>query len=227
MLVAVAACSDDDTATGVPETVVSMSNIAGVTPPAFTQTPVSSITPTAQYTGTAVWEPDHSTFILGTNYTATITLTPQPGFTLDGVSDDFFEVSGKAQDGGSDLENTYGVTESYTSGSDTVRFLSAVVWAGYVTLTNIPGVAYPTNGAVPVTNITANPQYSGTVSWQPDHSTFMAGTNYTATITLTIKDDRYVLHSGMHVAGATNVNVNVHGESDSAVITAIFPPARN
>jgi len=50
---------------------------------------------------------------------------------------------------------------------------------------NIPQVIAPRTGNTPVTSITTSSQYSGTVAWSPNHSTFQANTTYTATITLT------------------------------------------
>jgi len=48
----------------------------------------------AQYTGTIAWSPNHASFVSGTAYTATITLTPKPGYTLQGVPANFFTVVG-------------------------------------------------------------------------------------------------------------------------------------
>jgi hypothetical protein len=56
---------------------------------------VTAITETEQYTGMVSWFPSVSdTFAYGTAYTATITLTPKPGFTLSGVEQDAFSVAG-------------------------------------------------------------------------------------------------------------------------------------
>jgi hypothetical protein len=52
------------------------------------------IAETAQYTGTVSWLPADSPFLEDTIYTATITLTPKAGYTLMGVTADFFKVSG-------------------------------------------------------------------------------------------------------------------------------------
>jgi len=76
------------------ETTIDIAAIPGVTAPVTGATPVSTITETAQYTGTVTWSPDHSTFAGSTVYTASITITPKAGFTLTGVTEDFFTVSG-------------------------------------------------------------------------------------------------------------------------------------
>jgi len=72
---------------------ITISSIAGVAPPAFGQTPVTTITETDQYTGSVAWSSSPATFAATTAYTATITLTAKTGFTLTGVSANFFTVA--------------------------------------------------------------------------------------------------------------------------------------
>jgi hypothetical protein len=68
--------------------------IAGVTVPGKGNVPVATVTETAQYTGTITWSPTDNPFAGSTIYTATITLTPKTGYTLTGVSANFFTVVG-------------------------------------------------------------------------------------------------------------------------------------
>ncbi len=75
-------------------TAISLAAVGGVTVPTTGATPVSVITETAQYTGTVTWSPAHATFAAGTVYTATITLTAKSGYTLSGVTANFFTVAG-------------------------------------------------------------------------------------------------------------------------------------
>ena len=76
-------------------TIINISAIAGVTAPVRGDAPVTSITETAQYTGTVAWSPAVSgEFAAKTVYTATITLAPKTGFTLQGVAANFFKVAG-------------------------------------------------------------------------------------------------------------------------------------
>jgi len=77
-----------------PDSTITIADIPGVTPPATGGTPVTVIAETAQYTGTVSWLPADSPFLEDTIYTATITLTPKAGYTLMGVTADFFKVSG-------------------------------------------------------------------------------------------------------------------------------------
>jgi hypothetical protein len=76
------------------DTLVTTAAIGGVTPPAAGQTPVTAVTETTQYTGTVVWSPNDDLFDYTTTYTATVTLTPKTGYTLTGVTANFFTVSG-------------------------------------------------------------------------------------------------------------------------------------
>lgn len=74
---------------------ITLSAIPGLTAPARGASPVTTITETAQYTGTVSWSPAVSgTFAAGTAYTATITLAAKPGYTLSGVGANFFTVAG-------------------------------------------------------------------------------------------------------------------------------------
>jgi hypothetical protein len=50
------------------------------------------------YTGTVTWSGSPATFAAATTYTATISLTPTSGYTLSGVSENFFTVAGAATD---------------------------------------------------------------------------------------------------------------------------------
>jgi hypothetical protein len=81
---------------GLPPTTISAPAIAGVTAPVTGATPVTTTTAGTGYTGTVSWSGSPSTFAEATVYTATITLTPNAGYTLTGVSANFFTVAGAA-----------------------------------------------------------------------------------------------------------------------------------
>jgi hypothetical protein len=72
---------------------ISIKGISGVTPPIAGEKATTAISETAQYTGTVSWSPSATTFDYDTDYTATITLTPKKGYTLTGVSANFFTVA--------------------------------------------------------------------------------------------------------------------------------------
>jgi len=82
---------------GVEPTKVDIAAITGVTKPEAGATRVTSITATTQFTGTVTWAPAHTTFLEGTEYTATITLSAKTGFTFSGVSANFFTVAGATE----------------------------------------------------------------------------------------------------------------------------------
>jgi hypothetical protein len=107
-------------------TKITISAIPGVTPPKTGETPVTTIEETAQYTGTVTWSANDSPFTgsqfaVSTKYTATITLTPKTGFTLQGVAASFFTVSG-------------------TQGRATNAASSGIVTAVFPTTVAIPGI---------------------------------------------------------------------------------------
>ena len=74
--------------------VISVAAIAGVTAPVAGATPVTTTTAGTGYTGTVAWSGSPTTFAPGTIYTATITLTAAAGYTLTGVTANFFTVTG-------------------------------------------------------------------------------------------------------------------------------------
>jgi hypothetical protein len=96
---------------GLPPTTISAPAIAGVTAPVTGATPVTTTTAGTGYTGTVSWSGSPSTFVANTRYTATITLTATSGYTLTGVSANFFTVSGASS-----------VTHSANSGVITAVF---------------------------------------------------------------------------------------------------------
>jgi formylglycine-generating enzyme required for sulfatase activity len=192
------------------DSVINISAIQGVTAPVKEATPITNITQNDQYSGTVTWSPSHSTFTASTVYTATITLTAKTGYTLQGVGANFFTVTGATS-----------VSNSANSGVITVVFPSTS--ANVINIAAIQGVTAPSNGRTPVTSITQNDQYSGTVAWSPNDSTFAPVTQYTATITLTPKTTDYTLQgvsaNFFTVDGATSVSNAVN----SGIITAVFP----
>ena len=83
-----------DSANTTESTVINIATIGGVTVPVTGTIPVTAITQTAQYTGTVAWNDSPAVFAAETSYTATITLTAQAGYTLEGVTANFFTVAG-------------------------------------------------------------------------------------------------------------------------------------
>ena len=210
MLVSVGCILDGNGGNG--DTVIDITAIPGVTAPAGGATPVATITETDQYTGTVSWDPADNPFNYETVYTATITLTAKSGYTLTGITADFFTVAGAET-----------VTNDADSGVVTAVFPATGSTApAVIDIAAIPGVTAPAGGATPVTTITETDQYTGTVNWDPADNPFDYETVYTATITLTAK-------SGYTLTGVTADFFTVAGadtisnDADSGVVTAVFP----
>ena len=94
-----------------------------------------------------------------------------------------------------------------------------------VTEAAVGGVTAPVVGEKPVTAITEGKQFTGTVTWSPEVSTFAASTVYTATITLTPKVGYKldgVAANFFTVAGAASVS----NGANSGVVTAVFPATK-
>jgi hypothetical protein len=192
-------------------TIVSIAAIQGITAPATGGTPATAITETAQYAGTVIWNGNPSTFAASTQYTATITLAAKSGYTLQGVTANFFTVAGAT------------ATNSVNSGVITAVFPATNPPAPTViNIAAIQGVTAPATGGTPATAITETAQYSGNITWTPSVSgTFNNSIQYVARITLTAKSGytlQGVATNFFTVEGATATNT-----ANSGVITATFP----
>ena len=104
---------------------ISIYAIQGITPPVAGATPVQAITPNDQYTGVVVWSniegPLIGNFETLTSYVAEILITPKPGYTLDGLDENFFTVAGEVTaifnpivgDAADYLDATFGTNGSF------------------------------------------------------------------------------------------------------------------
>ena len=192
-----------------PPAVINIAAIPGVTAPVAGATGVTTITETAQYTGTVTWVPAEDPFLGSQVYAATITLIPKAGFTLTGVAENFFTVAGTSSP----------ATNAVNSGVVTAEFLETA--AVVIDIEVIAGVTIPVKCETPVTMITATAQYTGAVTWSGTPVAFAGAIVYTAIITLTPKPGftlTGVAANFFTVAGAVATN-----PIDSGVVTAVFP----
>jgi hypothetical protein len=190
----------------VTATTINTAAIAGVTAPVTGATPVSTLPDGTGYTAAITWSPVHAKFAFAISYTATITLTPKTGYTLDGVTADQFTVSGAA------------ATNAANSGLVTAVFPAT---ASTIAGTAISGVTAPVTGAIPVTVATETSEYTASVAWSPSDAKYVGSKVYTATITITPKTGYTLVGVSANqftIAGATATNA-----VDSGVVTALFP----
>jgi uncharacterized repeat protein (TIGR02543 family) len=99
-------------------------------------------------------------------------------------------------------------------------------WAAVIDIAAIPGVTAPVTGATPVTTpvttITATAQYTGTVTWSPNDSTFAGTTVYTATIILTAKAGFTLMGVTANFFTVADATTDTN-PADSGIVTAVFP----
>ena len=183
--------------TGGGDTVITIKAIAGVTAPVQGATPVMAITANDQYTGSITWNHSPVTFAYATEYVATITLTAKNGYTLLGVTANFFTVAGA--DLVTNAANSGVVTATFPPTADDPSLLH---FAGNLTIS-------PTTGVTPGTELTA--AYSGsetgiTITWQWEKDGEDVGTNsnkYTptepGTYTVTISAEGYNPKTSEHI----------------------------
>ena len=90
-----------------------------------------------------------------------------------------------------------------------------------VSIQEIEGIIQPVKGHSPVTEVTENNQFTGSVTWNPADDPFEAGKVYTATITLTPKDD--FTFDGVSEDFFTVENAEATNVANSNVVMAVFP----
>ena len=186
---------------------ITIAALLEITVPVKGELPDQTVAANAEYTAAITWSPVDSPFKAYTIYTAAITITPNTGYTLTGVAEDFFTVAGAVA---SNAANSGAVTAVFPRTAPTVINLAAIA-----------GVTPPMIGATPVGSITETDQYTASLTWSPAHSQFSADTIYTASITLTAKTGYTltgVAQNFFTVAGAVATNA-----ADSGVVTAVFP----
>jgi len=170
-------------------TIINIAAIKGVAMPAIGGTPVTTITENAQYSGTVTWDGSPSIFAGSTVYTATIMLSPKPGYTLHGVPANFFTIAGAAS-----------VSNAVNSGIVTAVFPETA------RITVSISINAPVKGATPTATASSSAENGsnftiGQVSWSPAHNPFQGGIVYAASVTLTA-------NSGYTFNGLSSTTVN-------------------
>ena len=135
-------------------------------------------------------------------------MSPTSGYTLNGVSADFFTVAGATS-----------VTNSANSGEITAIFPAT---PRTISTSIIISVRRPITGETPLSSNISGPGYTGTVSWIGAPTTFAAATSYSATVTLTATSG-YTL-TGVRANSFRISGASVTNSADSGVIVAVFPP---
>ncbi|NLO84744.1 MAG: SH3 domain-containing protein [Clostridiales bacterium] len=134
---------------------INLYNIQGVSAPIAGEKPVSSITDTAQFSGSVKWNPETPTFEVGKNYDATITLTPKNGYVLQGLPANVFTVVGASNSG-------------YAAGSATVSAKFSVAMPKVKVTTDTTNVLLDGKNSVsmPFKAALTNYQTDQTVTWK-------------------------------------------------------------
>ena len=184
--------------------------IEGVTVPVTGEVPLATNVATAEYTASIDWATTDATFAGATIYTAKISLTPKPGYTLAGVPANFFKVDGAT-------------TTTNEADAGVVIAVFPATAALPIPPGPIEGVTAPVAGATPVITSKETAQYTSSITWSPIVDAKFAGAEtYTATITLKPK-------TGYTLTGVGNDSFTVDGaitttnEADAGVVTAVFP----
>ena len=175
---------------------------------------------TVTYSADITWSPslsDNGTFRTGESYKAVVNFTSLTGgYRLGSVS--ATDVDGKTSVSGSLVGNT--VTINFGKLTATQEVDNFCIY----------GVTAPEKGKTPVTAITKNAQFTGTVAWQDEKGNavtiFEANKVYKAVISLTSAAEYTFPNSGKSlftVPGAVSAEYNKTGDH-TATVTATFNP---
>jgi peptidoglycan/xylan/chitin deacetylase (PgdA/CDA1 family) len=102
-------------------------------------------------------------------------IPPNVGFNIDHMDFEKFDGVGALPDFGQSVR----IKKIYLEGDGIISTLETI------NSRNIMDILPPRTGNTPVTEIITSQHYTGTIEWYPNHDTFQADVEYTATITLT------------------------------------------
>ena len=189
---------DYTTATGViTAIVINTPAIAGVTIPVIDATPVSSLADGTGYTASISWSPSGAIFLNTTIYTATITLTPKTGYTLTGVTQNFFTVGGATATNTADtgvVTAVFPETQSYA----TVPSAITLAVGSTAPVGGVTNVAIPVAGATDTTGVV-----TGYVATSADKIKFTV-TDNGGTSTITINGGAYTSGADYQIVPTTS-----------------------
>jgi hypothetical protein len=152
-------------------------------------------------------------FLPLTSYTAELSLTPVPGYTLTTVSEDAFSHTGATA-----------ITNPAGSGNITIIFPSTGTLGSLTVVYDrdlTKRIPKPVSGMTPVMGITTA-QYAGAVTWVPYDSTFRHGTVYKAVINLNAAAGYIFAGVGQNTFTHADAFV-VTNPANSGTVTIIFP----
>jgi hypothetical protein len=172
--------------------------------PVAGEIPAAAITnSTSQYTATVLWNPTDDPFLASALYDVTITLTPNLGYTLTGITANSFTVNG--------------VTATNLANDGVVTFIFPVT---ETTISADISLTAPVHGETPQANV-SDSEFTGTVEWNSSNAAwvpsdgFVYGETYEAVISLT-PEPTYTLFgvvaNSLTVNGVTATNAVNSGE---------------
>ena len=205
----------------VPATPITAAAVTGITAPATGGTPATAATvPGGSHftAGAVTWSPTGSPFAPATVYTATVTLTADTGYTFTGLANATINGNPASSMSVSAAGDTVTLTYAFPATA------TAAITAADVTITA------PVDGVAPsgtATLASGSHFTAGPVTWSPTDDPFVAGTSYTATVTLTA-DTGYtftgLLPASARLNGAVATSATVSAAGDTVELTYTFAP---
>ncbi|QGQ99291.1 hypothetical protein EHS13_32725 [Paenibacillus psychroresistens] len=174
--------------------------------------------------------PQTAVLAMGTGAFGTTDLTGvESGMEYRVNSDEYSDVTGTLQDiisiaveeGDIIYVRIKGTDSQPASSVKVLLATSANIKTTVITGEDIFGVTPPVKFATPESSIAATDEYTASLAWSPNDTTFIGGETYTATITLMPKSGyslTTVAANFFKVEGAATTNA-----ANSGIITAVFP----
>jgi len=180
-----------------------------VTAPVPRAVPNTTATGNGNFTiGAVSWTPAHNPFQGATQYTATVTLTADVGYTFTGLT------TATINELNATITNNTGTSVTLTLMFPDTGLISITTAAITVTA--------PAQGTEPNTVATGTGDFSiGPVVWTPNHNPFQAAIPYTATVTLTANSGYTFM--GLNTATINDQIATVTNTGTAATVSYQFP----
>ena len=185
-------------------TAIAITNVAiGVTAPVAGETPSSDSTGSGNFTrGNVTWSENPATFAGSTQYTASIMLTANSGYTFTGLT--------------TATINGYNATVTNNTGNTVTLSYKFAATAPISIKTAAVTITAPVTGSVPDTAADGSGNFiCGNVTWSGSPAIFAGSTQYTASITLTANSG--YTFAGLETATINEYNATVTNNTENTI----------
>ena len=199
--------------------VINTAAISGVTAPVVGATPVATLADGTGYTATISWSGAPVTFAPLTVYTATITLTAKTGYTLTGVTANFFTVAGTSTPATNSADSgvvtaVFPATAQLPATTPSSITLAVGSTAPTAPVGGVTNVAIPAAGGTDTTGV-----ITGYVATTADKIKFTVVDGGSATSSITINGGAYTSGADYQIVPTSSLPTVVVTTSEASRLT--------